>query len=117
MTIDNVLASAAVKDLDQAAAWYEKLLGAPGKRPMPEVAEWSFPNGGGLQVYEGAARAGNCSFTAVVRDVEEQVRKLDALNIDTSNRTSSDLVKTVMIRDPDGNSIAFAQALDASLLR
>jgi hypothetical protein len=39
MSIDNALASVAVKDLNIAAAWYAKLLGAEGKRPMPEVAD------------------------------------------------------------------------------
>ena len=50
MPIDNVLASVAVKDLDAAVAWYAELLGSPGNRPMPEVAEGMFPRGGGLQV-------------------------------------------------------------------
>ena len=49
MSIDNALASVAVKDLDMSAAWYGTLLGTQGKRPMPEVAEWTFSGGGGLQ--------------------------------------------------------------------
>ena len=117
MTIDNALASVAVKDLDRAVAWYAKLLGSTGKRPMPEVAEWTFPRGGGLQVYKGPDRAGHCSFTLAVSDIEEQVRKLEAMKVDASQRSSSDRVKTVMVNDPDGNSIAFAQALDPSLAR
>jgi hypothetical protein len=52
MSIDNVLASVAVKDLKAASAWYEKLLGRPAdSKPMPEVAEWKFKQGGWLQVY------------------------------------------------------------------
>lgn len=86
-----------------------------GKRPIPEVAEWSFPRGGGLQVYKGPERAGNCSFTLAVSDLEEQVRTLSSINIDVSQRTATDRVKTAMVRDPDGNSIAVAQALDPSL--
>lgn len=117
MNIENALASVAVKDLNQSAAWYAKLLGSDGKRPMPEVAEWSFPRGGGLQVYQGPERAGHCSFTLAVRNLEEQVGLLSAMNVDVSNRTSNDRVKTVMIRDPDGNSIAIAQAFDPSLVK
>lgn len=117
MSIDNALASVAVKDLDTASAWYATLLGSEGKRPMPEVAEWTFPRGGGLQVYKGPERAGNCSFTLAVSDIEEQVRQLQSMNVDVSKRTSSDRVKTVMVRDPDGNSIAIAQALDPSLVK
>jgi catechol 2,3-dioxygenase-like lactoylglutathione lyase family enzyme len=117
MSIDNALASVAVKDLDISAAWYARLLGTEGKRPMAEVAEWTFPRGGGLQVYKGADRAGNCSFTLAVSDLEEQVRTLVAMDVDVSKQAATERVKTVMVRDPDGNSIAIAQALDASLAR
>jgi len=43
MPIKNALASLAVKDMDSAVQWYEKLFGRPAdSRPMPEVAEWKF---------------------------------------------------------------------------
>jgi hypothetical protein len=43
MTIDNALASLAVKDLKAAATWYEKLFRHPAdSTPMPEVMEWKF---------------------------------------------------------------------------
>lgn len=84
---------------------------------MPEVAEWSFERGGGLQVYQLSERAGDGSFTLAVSSVEEQITHLENLNIDAQERTVSDKVKTVMITDPDGNHIAFAAALDPSLAR
>jgi predicted enzyme related to lactoylglutathione lyase len=117
MSIDNALANVAVKDLDKAAAWYAKLLGSEGHRPMAEVAESMFPRGGGLQVYAGPERAGHCSFTLVVSNIDEQVRKLESMGVDTSQRSTSDRVKTLMVSDPDGNSIAFAQAMDPTLAR
>ena len=52
MEISNALASLPVAELDAAAEWYERLLG-PGRRPMPELIEWQFAGGGGLQVYAG----------------------------------------------------------------
>src|SRR5882762_8735026 len=43
MSIDNALASVAVKDLKAAVAWYEQLFERPAdSTPMPEVAEWKF---------------------------------------------------------------------------
>ena len=36
---------------------------------------------------------------------------------DTSQRPSTDHVRTVMFTDPDGNHIAFAQATDPALAR
>jgi predicted enzyme related to lactoylglutathione lyase len=115
MSITNVLASVAVKDLNAAVKWYEKLLGASASRPMPEVAEWTFARGGCLQVYELAARAGAGSFTLVVDDMAEQISRVDVLGIDSGQRTSGQKVKTLMITDPDGNHIAFAEPHDPSL--
>jgi predicted enzyme related to lactoylglutathione lyase len=117
MSIENALASVAVTDLDVAEAWYGKLLGLAGSKPMAEVVEWKLPGGGGLQVYALAERAGRCSFTLVVRDIEAEIRKLDAMGVDTRQRTASSEVKTVMVTDPDGNHVAIAEALGQSLIR
>jgi predicted enzyme related to lactoylglutathione lyase len=117
MPIDNVLASVAVRDLEAAEAWYARLIGSPGSKPMPEVAEWKFAGGGGLQVYALAERAGRGSFTMVVRDIESVIRKLDDMGVDTSGRSSNPRVKTVMVTDPDGNHIALAEALDPALMK
>ena len=117
MAIRNALASVAVSNLDAAVQWYEKVLGKSASRPMREVAEWSFERGGGLQVYQLDERAGRGSFTLAVSDMEAQIAHLNSLNITTAHRTATDKVKTVMITDPDGNHIAFAEALDSSLIR
>ncbi len=117
MTIENALASVAVKDVDKSAAWYAELLGSRGRRPMPEVEEWMFPRGGGLQAYQGAERAGNCSFTLAVGDIEAVARKLAAMGVEPGSRTGNERVKTLMVQDPDGNSIAIAEALDPGLAR
>ena len=37
MSIDNVLASVAVKDLKAASAWYEQLFGRACTMPMPDL--------------------------------------------------------------------------------
>ncbi len=82
---------------------------------MPEVAEWSFERGGWLQVYELPERAGCGSFTLAISSIEEQVVLLEKLDITIGERTSSERVKTLMITDPDGNHIAFAEATNPSL--
>jgi hypothetical protein len=118
MSIDNAIASVAVRNLDNAVSWYRALLRrGPDSTPMPEVAEWRFPRGGWLQVYELAERAGNGSVTLAVSDIEELVTHVGKLGIDTSQRTSSAKVETLMIADPDGNHIAFAEAIDESMAR
>ena len=118
MSIKNALASVAVKDLNAAIQWYAKLLGRqPDSRPMPEVAEWKFERGGWLQVYHLPERAGSGSFTLAVSNLDEHVAQLTRLGLDTSQRSSGTKAKTVMIADPDGNHIAFAEAIDPGMAR
>jgi hypothetical protein len=118
MSIENAIASVAVKDLTAAVAWYRALLGrGPDSTPMSEVAEWKFPRGGWLQVYQLPERAGHGSVTLAASDIDEVVAHAGELGIDTSQRTSTAKVKTLMIADPDGNHIAFAEAADRTMAR
>jgi hypothetical protein len=118
MKIENAIASVAVKNLKAASTWYEKLFGRPAdSTPMPEVAEWKFERGGWLQVYELAERAGAGSCTLAVSDIAAVNAHLQSLGIDTSEASSGAKVKTVMIADPDGNHLAFAQAIDLGMAR
>ena len=118
MSIDNAIASVAVKDLRVAVPWYETLLGRKAdSAPMPEVAEWKFRGGGWLQVYQLPERAGAGSVTLAVSDLDKVAARVEGLGIDTSQRTSSAKVKTLMIVDQDGNHIAFAQAIDPTMAR
>ena len=110
MAITNALASVAVRDLPAASSWYEQLLG-PGNQPMPEVVEWQLDGGGGLQVYLAPERAGHTSATLITDDIDEIGRRLDAEPVRT------DRVDTIMVKDPDGNSVAFSQPKDAALAR
>lgn len=118
MLIKNAVASLAVKDLASATAWYRRLIDrAPDSTPMPEVAEWKFERGGWLQVYQLPERAGRGSVTLAVDDVDALAAHLQKLGIDEGKRSSGDQVKTLMIADPDGNSIAFAQVVDRTMAR
>ena len=115
MAIINAIASVAVRDLDTAAAWYERILGRPAdSRPIPELAEWKFQRGGWLQLYEQPQRAGTGSVTLAIRNMENQVARLQKLGVDTRLRTSGPKSDTLMISDPDGNQIALTESRDPS---
>lgn len=111
MSVQNALASVAVTDLSTATSWYERVLEAPPTRPMAEVAEWHFEGGGGLQVYLLPERAGACSATLTVDDLDSHAAKLRGLNITTNRLPENASFKVLMIKDPDGNSIALAQPM------
>jgi catechol 2,3-dioxygenase-like lactoylglutathione lyase family enzyme len=116
MTIRNAIASLAVADLEAAIPWYERLLGrAPDSRPVEEVAEWRFERGGWLQLYQGPERAGAGTLTLSVSSVEEQAAELRSCGLDPGTPIVTDRVRVLMIRDPDGNSIAFAEPLDPTI--
>ena len=115
MTITNALASLAVRDLAASSKWYEKLLGS-GSQPMSEVMEWRLERGGGLQIYELPERAGQGSCTLIVSDIDEIAQQLRSAELAANPEPArNDLVDTIMIKDPDGNSIAFAMPKDAML--
>lgn len=114
MAINNALASVAVNDIKAAVQWYTKVVGrAPNSTPMPELAEWKFPTGGWLQVYALPERAGSCSCTLAVSNIDLERTRLERLGVVTG-ASLSEQIKVFMLKDPDGNSIAFAQEYDAT---
>ena len=83
---------------------------------MPEVVEWQLQGGGGLQVYSAPERAGQGSCTLIVTDIDEIAQRLRTSGLATNAEAArDDRVDTVMIKDPDGNSIAFAAPKDPKL--
>jgi predicted enzyme related to lactoylglutathione lyase len=118
MKIENVLASVAVRDLAIATKWYENVFERPAdSTPMPEVSEWKFPRGGWLQVYRLPERAGGCSCTFAVDDLDQVVTHLQNLGVETGEEMKSEKTRVIMIKDPAGNSLAFAQTLERSMAR
>lgn len=109
MTIKNALASVAVKAIDAAVRWYAKVLSRPADTtPTPELAEWKFPGGGCLQIYALPERAGSCSCTLTISDIDLEARRLEKLGVATG-AMMGEQIKVFMVKYPDRNSIAFAQ--------
>jgi hypothetical protein len=85
---------------------------------MSEVMEWQFERGGGLQVYAAPDRAGQGSCTLVVGDIGDVADRLRTTGVaPDAEPARNERVDTLMVKDPDGNSIAFAAPKDASLAR
>jgi hypothetical protein len=111
--LTNVLAFSAVRDIDDAVRWYGMLLGRePDIRPMEGLAEWKFEAGGWLQVNENRPLAGRSSITLVETDMTERMDMLTKAGIKPKSFINGDAVSIVIISDPDGNQIVFAQGKD-----
>jgi len=112
----NALAGIAVSDLSAAVSWYEQLFDRPpDARQMSEVAEWEFEQGGWIQVFEDADRAGRSSVTLVERSLDDRVADLKTKAIEIRSETDTDSVRTAIIADPDGNQLVFAEAVDGRI--
>jgi predicted enzyme related to lactoylglutathione lyase len=115
MSITNALASVAVKDLSSAVQWYQRLFGRPPDSEQPEVAGWQFKQGGWLQIYKNAERAGYGSLTLAVTSLDEQIADLRKRGIDTGRQMITANGRVVMIKDQEGNSIAFVETIEQSI--
>lgn len=114
--IRNAIASVPVKSVAKAAQWYERLFGRPAdSAPMTELVEWKFEGGGWLQVYEAPDRAGRGSFTLSVSDLDGEVSRLQSAGFDTTTPSATATMRVMMLQDPDGNSIAFAETSDPTV--
>lgn len=120
MGIDNALAGIAVRDFGKAVAWYEQLLDRPSDpvpAEMPNLAEWQFTRGGGLQLFQDAGRAGSCSATLVVDNLAAQLAVLQRKGIAIGDSRASAMAKVAIVNDPEYNQIVLAQALTDQLAR
>jgi hypothetical protein len=113
MTIKNVLAGVAVRDIENAIRWYKMLLGrGPDTQPMEGLAEWQFDGGGWLQINENKQISGRSSVTFVETDFEDRLKVLEKSGLKPKSVMRGDKVSVVIITDPDGNQIVFAQGKD-----
>ena len=113
MSIRNALAGIAVRDLEASINWYARLLGrAPDSRPMDGLAEWEFPSGGWIQVFQDRARAGSSSVTLADDDVGSRIADLLSKGIPIESKSEGPAVSLATITDLDGNRIVFAEGRD-----
>jgi len=111
--LKNVLAFAAVLNIDEAVRWYRMVLGRePDVRPMEGLAEWKFEAGGWLQVNENRQLAGRSSITLVETNLDERMNMLTKAGIKPKSFIQGDAVSLIIVADPDGNQLVFAQGKD-----
>ena len=108
MTIEHSLSVIPVTDLDVAAEWYERLLGAPPTNiPMPGIlAEWRVTSNGWLQVSVDTEKAGSTMVNLAVSDLDTEVSELTGRGIQVGEvQHANKGVALAPITDPDGNTV------------
>ena len=110
MALKNALAFVAVRDVEEGTRWYKMLLGRePDTQPMKGLVEWQFEAGGWLQVNENKQLAGRSSVTFVETDLDDRIKQLKKAGIEPKSVSRGEQVSVVIITDPNGNQVVFAQ--------
>ena len=111
MRVDRVYGVICVRTIEVALEFYAQVFGRePDARPMESLGEWYPVQGGGIQVFEEAERAGTSYATLNVPDITELVSELESrgLSVDKSG-IDFDPFRLASVTDPDGNRVTFAQ--------
>ena len=108
MTMD-LFAGIPVRDYTAAAAWYERLLGAPPSfLPNDIEAVWEVAEHRYIYIVQEPGRAGNALVLSFVDDLDDRVAKIARRGIEPAKRENPDNgVTKVIYRDADGNEISF----------
>ena len=116
MAITEFFAGIAVADFGAMLAWYERLFGKPPDFfPQEGEAVWRVTEHAWVYVvatrHEGAAgRAGQALLTILVDDLDDQVAQLAARGLPVGPiNVIAGSVRRVVLADPEGNRITFAQ--------
>ena len=108
MTID-LFAGIPVRDYTAAAAWYERLLGAPPSfLPNDTEAVWELADHRYVFIEVRPEHAGHAMHTVFVGDFDARISHIAERGLEPAEReTYANGVRKATFRDPDGNEIGF----------
>ncbi|MEU5525426.1 VOC family protein [Micromonospora chersina] len=108
MTVD-LFAGLPVRDHRAAAAWYERLLGAPPSfLPNDTEAVWELAEHRYLFIEVRPEHAGHAMHTVFVDDLDARLAQIAERGLTPAERETYDNgVRKAIFRDPDGNEIGF----------
>jgi hypothetical protein len=66
-------------------------------------------------VFQDKDRAGSFSVTFVVTSLDDQLVELKKMGIPVERTTTSEITKIVVVAEPDGNQIIFAEAFSDAI--
>ncbi|MFC0028744.1 VOC family protein [Micromonospora chaiyaphumensis] len=108
MTVD-LFAGLPVRDYRAAAAWYERLLGAPPAfLPNDTEAVWELAEHRYVYIELRPEHAGHDMHTVFVDDLDARLAQIADRGLTPAERETYDNgVRKAIFRDPDGNEIGF----------
>jgi predicted enzyme related to lactoylglutathione lyase len=103
-----------VAQLAPALAWYERLMGRPPDM-LPNASEacWKVAEEGWIYVVEDADRAGGTLITLVVDDLDRHLSEFAERGMEVTLEERPGVWRKATARDPEGNTLSFAQPLSA----
>ena len=106
-----LFAGVAVCGFEPARTWYERLFGrSPDVVAHEEEVMWRVTDGGWLYIVRDADHAGNGIVAVAVPDLEAAISGLQARGIPPGPvEPEGDAGLKAVMRDPDGNAVAFIQ--------
>jgi catechol 2,3-dioxygenase-like lactoylglutathione lyase family enzyme len=112
-TITALIAGVPVSDLDAGLAWYTRFFGRDPDLRVGDEILWDVDEHATLFIEPNAAQAGAGRITFAVTGLDELLARLRAAGISWGAvETYGNGVRHVMVPDPDGNAIAFAEVPD-----
>ena len=115
MDITYVFAGLVVANRDQAAAWYERLLGRPPDfLPNDAEAVWQAAGMASIYLLADADRAGRGVMALVVDDLDASLAEIAERGIVTGAiEEIPGAGRKAVIADPDGNAVSILEILAA----
>jgi catechol 2,3-dioxygenase-like lactoylglutathione lyase family enzyme len=108
--ITHLIAGVPVSDLAASTDWYSRLFGRPPDLRAGDEILWDVEEHATLFIEPDADRAGAGRVTLVAAGLDTLLARLRAEGIECGCvETYPNGVRHVMVPDPDGNAIAFAE--------
>ena len=110
MNVTHLFAGVRVRQIGDARAWYERLLGSePEFFPNDREAVWAVGQDRWLYLLEDAARAGSALVTIMVADLVATAEAIRGRGIEPTDLEDYDAARKYVFHDPDGNEIGIGQ--------
>jgi catechol 2,3-dioxygenase-like lactoylglutathione lyase family enzyme len=110
MDFTDLFAGVRVRDIADARAWYERLLGSePAFCPNDIEAVWAVGEHRWLYLLEDAPTAGCALVTIMVADVDATAEAIIGRGIEPTELEDYGQARKYVFHDPDGNEIGIGQ--------